>query len=157
MAKDKPLPFDAAPDAPDWLAYDPREEIAWRPEPGDKIAGKVIDIDLRTVIWKDQERTVPVLVLDTGEEHNVYAVWCMNTVLANEVRKLGPQVGDRLGVVRQEDSENGYKRYKVVSPDAKGRRFNWQQLTPRAETDEVPPRSNRRRMSEPFYQDDLPI
>lgn len=157
MAKDKPLPFDAPEGDPEWFAYDDREEISWRPEIGDKINGKVIDIDLRTVVWKDQERLVPVLVLDTGEKQNVYTVWAMNTVLANELRKLAPQIGDRLGVVRQSDSENGYKRYRVVSPDARDRRFNWSHVSPRGDGVQLDPRTQRPTAKQFYADDEMPV
>lgn len=157
MAKDKPLPFDEPAGDPEWFDFDDREEISWRPEIGDKINGKVIDIDLRTVVWKDQERLVPVLVLDTGEKQNVYTVWAMNTVLANELRKLAPQVGDRLGVVRQADSENGYKRYKVVSPDARSRRFNWSHLPTRGDVERKLGGELRGGTTQFYTDNDLPI
>lgn len=88
---------------------------AWRPEPGDRVIGKVVGLDER----QGDYEPYPVVTIQTSTNELV-AVHGFHSVLKNELAKLAPQVGDEVGIVYKGKTEpktkggNEYENYKVV-------------------------------------------
>ena len=99
---------------------------AWRPKPGDVLVGELVDIDVRAT---EHDPAVPVLTMrtDSGE---LVAVWAFHTVLRSELQKVSPQPGEWLAIRRLEDSERGYKRYRVIPDRDNPRVFSWDRISP---------------------------
>jgi hypothetical protein len=85
--------------------------------------------------------TVPIVTL-VGSDGTGWSVWLWQTVLANEMRRLCPQVGDvlaveYLGKVQPDSGGSAYHSYRVskaddgTTPDA----FDWEAAAPPAEPD----------------------
>ncbi len=66
---------------------------AWRPDPGDKLVGTLVDVSE----YDGGYGAYPVLVIrgDDGAEHAWHA---MHSVARGEVGRLQPRIGERLGV-----------------------------------------------------------
>jgi hypothetical protein len=85
---------------------------AWRPKEGEKVVGTVLEISERASEYADEPYVVIVVLTDEGRE---YAVHAFHTVLRNEVARLGPKPGDRLGLKYfGKDEKRGYERYRVL-------------------------------------------
>jgi hypothetical protein len=84
----------------------------WRPNPGDRITGTVIDVDSRT----NDYGTYPIITVLTVAGNEV-AIHAFGTVLKNEFAKRQPVSGERLGIKylgRKEGPRGAYDAYKVV-------------------------------------------
>lgn len=70
-----------------------QDATGWRPEIGDKVVGKVVEISERDGEWG----TYPLVVLelDGGE---LIALHAFHQVFKSELARLRPSEGDRLGV-----------------------------------------------------------
>lgn len=96
-------------------------EVAyWEPKPGGVVVGVVREIDIRGTQY---DANVPVITLqvESGELVQIWAFW---SVLRNELRKLAPEIGSEIAVRRLNDSERGYRRYRVFTDQAE-RAFDW--------------------------------
>jgi hypothetical protein len=83
---------------------------AWRPEPGEKLVGVVVELGDRDGGFGDY----PVVAV-LGEDGEEYAVHAFHTVLRNEVAKQRPAVGDRIGIAYHgKDAAKGYEKYRVI-------------------------------------------
>lgn len=84
---------------------------AWRPDPGDTIIGRVVDLQQRTGDWDPY--WVVTLELDDGEREAVHA---FHFVLAEELRKIRPQVGHRIAIkyLGKPDGKR-YENYRVAT------------------------------------------
>lgn len=98
---------------------------AWRPEPGDKVIGEIIALSER----EGDYGPYPIVTIrdDNGGEH---ALHCFHGVLASEIAKLRPRVGERIGVkyVGQQPRASGdgkYHSYRVVRDEAQAPAMNW--------------------------------
>jgi hypothetical protein len=98
------------------MADDPlREQLlrppaeAWRPEPGDVAIGEVVEVQERRGF---AERPYPVVTLRT-EANEYVAVHAFHTVLREELAKLEPKAGDRVGVAYHGLVEKGESRYEL--------------------------------------------
>lgn len=83
---------------------------AWKPKAGAKVIGKVVLVEER----EGEYGTYPVLVVraDDGAE---IAIHCFHTVLRNELAKLRPAAGDRIGIKYfGKDAAKGYERYRCI-------------------------------------------
>jgi hypothetical protein len=82
----------------------------WKPKPGDKLIGEVIDLDER----ESEYGTYPIVIVasDEGEELAFHA---FRTVARNELAKQRPQVGDRIGIAYHGKPEGrDYELYRIV-------------------------------------------
>jgi hypothetical protein len=70
-----------------------REPQSWRPEPGDKLIGELVDVDERDGGYG----TYPILVIrdDDGAEWSWHV---LHAVARGEIGRQQPNIGDRLGV-----------------------------------------------------------
>jgi hypothetical protein len=81
---------------------------AWTPVAGDSIVGIVTDLSSR----EGEYGTYPIVTVrgDDGER----ALHCFHEVLANELARIAPKVGDQLGVKYVgRHPERGYHIYRV--------------------------------------------
>jgi hypothetical protein len=94
---------------------------AWRPEPGAKVVGTVTDLTARDGQFG---RYAVVTIHAEGEGFDgEVAVHAFHEVLANELARVAPKVGDRIGIRYDgRDSDKGYHRYRVRGEDS---RFDW--------------------------------
>lgn len=108
------------------------EVECWMPDPGGVVAGVVTDIDVRNT---QHSANVPVVTLetDTGQHIEVWAFW---TVLRGELQKHAPEIGSRLAVRRLDDSERGYRRYRVFTERTE-RTFDWGSVQAEASDSEL--------------------
>jgi hypothetical protein len=112
---------------------------AWRPDKddSDKLVGKIISIDRGT----GEYDPYPLLVIeqDDGEEKAVHA---FHTVLKNELLRLKPQIGERIGIkfLGEQKTKPGSKFSSFigyrVTVDRDGGSFNWESIG--AEPDPTP-------------------
>ena len=93
---------------------------AWKPEPGDKLVGEVVELGERDGGYG----TYPIVVIEPegGEPSAVHA---FHDVLRNELARVAPRIGDVMAIRYdgKQAGERGYHRYKVVSGRASA--FNW--------------------------------
>jgi hypothetical protein len=81
---------------------------AWKPEPGDKVAGIVVDQSE----WDAGFGRYPILTLRT--EEGEIAIHAFHEVLQSELARIAPKEGDLLGVKYVgKDPDKGYHRYRV--------------------------------------------
>lgn len=107
---------------------------AWKPEPGDKIAGKVLEVSLSPDFGYGP---YPIVTLDVaGTERAVHA---FHHVLRTELARRKPSRGDELEITylgkRAPKSGNGnpFHVYRVAG--GKEREFNWDAELPSEERD----------------------
>jgi len=82
---------------------------AWRPQPGEKVAGIVTDQTERDGGFG----RYPIVTMrqENGEE---IALHCFHEVLQGELARIAPKVGDMIGVAyRGKHPERGYHQYRV--------------------------------------------
>jgi hypothetical protein len=82
---------------------------AWRPSPGDKLVGEIVELGQRAG-YDDELYPIVTVHQDDGVE---FALHAFHTVLRNEFTKLAPQVGQRIAVKYEGEvaSANGRSRY----------------------------------------------
>jgi hypothetical protein len=67
----------------------------WKPEPGDRVLGLVVNIDERVSDYTG--KPYPILTIEQGDGSEI-AVHAFHTVLSNEISGKRIAVGDRVGV-----------------------------------------------------------
>jgi hypothetical protein len=95
------------------LDFDPDP---WDPEPGDKVAGEVVQVQRYDSKFTGEDYPVVDLLTDPDTLAGV-RVYGSRTVLGNELDRLQPQPGDRLAVKYAGMVENKgveYHSYRVV-------------------------------------------
>lgn len=95
-------------------ATDTSSHPTWQPAVGDSLVGVVRLIDRVPSRFDDKAAHPHLLVAtDDGELFHIYA---HHVVLAQELDRLKPAVGDRVALKRLDDPPVGksYKRYKVI-------------------------------------------
>ncbi len=102
----------------------------WKPSPGDKLIGSVVDIDERDAGYGLYP--IVVVLADDGEQ---YAFHAFHTVAKSELAKARPVVGDRIGIKylgKPEGKE--YESYKVtVEREAGPQQLDWERIGADAE------------------------
>jgi len=86
---------------------------AWKPKPGDKLIGVVVDLDERASDYDDGS-PYPIVTVenDDGQELAFHA---FHTVARNELGKQRPQIGDRIGIAYHGKPEGkSYESYRVI-------------------------------------------
>ncbi|HXF37595.1 MAG TPA: hypothetical protein VNO17_10520 [Actinomycetota bacterium] len=83
----------------------------WRPEPGDKLVGTIIELGERASEYGGSYPLVTVMT-DDGRE----VVWhAFHTVARSELARQRPEVGDRIAAKYWgRDEDRGYERYRVL-------------------------------------------
>lgn len=96
---------------------------AWRPEPGEKLIGRVVS--LRT--WSGPFGAYPIVVVEqtNGVQRSVHA---FRQVLATELAAIRPEVGERIGIKYEgrvtDASGPDYHSYRVVA-DRPSKPVDW--------------------------------
>jgi len=81
---------------------------AWKPQPGDKLVGIVTELSTRD----GEYGTYPIVTVRS--EKGELAAHCFHEVLANELARVAPKVGDHLGIkYAGKHPERGYHMYRV--------------------------------------------
>jgi hypothetical protein len=114
---------------------------AWRPDQGDpeRIIGTVIDLDELPHPQKDEDYAVVTLELKEGSYQPVVAVHCLQTVLASQMKRAKPKIGDRIAVERRGERPNRrpggkpYRDYKVARDRKSDGADFWAEIQDRAE------------------------
>ena len=98
---------------------------AWRPAPGEKLIGRVVEIGMRN----GEFGGYPILTVkrDDGVELALHA---FHTVATNELAAAKPQVGEQIailyrGPLKSADGKSSYHGYKVVMPERPAPTFSW--------------------------------
>jgi hypothetical protein len=111
----------------------PRAATAWRPEPGESIIGELADVGERDGGYGPY----PVLTLATDD--GARTVHAFHEVLRNELAKLAPQIGERIGIKYVgKHPERGYHQYRLRAERAGGS-VNWSRYS-EANPEEQPER-----------------
>ena len=113
---------------------------AWKPEPGDKILGKVVSI---TALESRFGGSYPLVEIVTGDDKE-FAVHAFHAVLKGELARLKPKPGDQLGIkYLGRDDKVAYERYRVLIERAEpsSETVDWDSVAAEAheEFDGVPP------------------
>lgn len=96
---------------------------AWRPDPGDRVVGEVVGITER----QGEYEPYPIVTVrrDDGKE---FAIHAFHTVLAGELARLQPKLGDRIAVKytgrKEGRSGTSYHAYRAVK-DGDESAFSW--------------------------------
>jgi hypothetical protein len=91
----------------------------WRPAAGEKVVGTVVALDEREGAYG----SYPIVTLNTAEGE--VALHAFHEVLANELARVSPKLGDEIGVkYLGQHAEKGYHQYRVRRAD-EGSDFNW--------------------------------
>ena len=111
---------------------------AWRPEPGEKLIGRVTEIGAREGAYG----TYPIVTVkqDDGSELALHA---FHTVAMNELAAAKPQVGEQVailyrGQLKAADGKSSYHAYKVVMPERPAAAFSWAAFGDSPEPDPEP-------------------
>lgn len=96
---------------------------AWRPTPGDKLIGPVVDLDQRISAYSDDPYPIVVVMADEGsteqgkpiEPGAERAFHGFHTIAMNELAKQRPQVSERIGIAYHGRPEGkSYELYRVI-------------------------------------------
>lgn len=108
----------------------------WKPEPGDKLIGKVIALDQRDDAYSDG--TYPIVTIRTDDDKEL-AWHGFHAVARAELAKQRPKVGERIGVKyvgKREggQGESGYAVWRVVvERDGADAEIDWAKVGAEAE------------------------
>ena len=104
---------------------------AWRPEPGDKLVGTVIDLDERESAFS--EEPYPIVTVKT-DDRGEFAWHAYHTVARRELAKQRPRTGDRIGIAYHGKPDGkAYERYRViVERDEKPKALDWDRIATEA-------------------------
>ena len=100
---------------------------AWRPAAGEQIAGEIGELSSHVDYNGDP---YAVVTINAGPEKGEQAVHAFHAVLARELRKLRPEVGEKIaisygGQKLAKDKRTKFHAYKVAMPDRPPRVLDW--------------------------------
>lgn len=111
---------DAVPTSPAVIGYDTygdvlneldRDHIAWQPQEGAKVSGKVVAITTAT----SEYGSYPLLVLDPGPNQPLVDVHCFHTWLKSDVVRARLREGDIVGIkYLDRDGPRNAARYRLA-------------------------------------------
>jgi hypothetical protein len=100
---------------------------AWKPSPGDRLIGAVVDVDLRSSDYGDPYPVVTV-GRDDGSE---VAFHGFHTVARRELAKTRPQIGGQIGIAYfgkaapTKPGMSGAELYKILVEQAERQPVDW--------------------------------
>lgn len=115
---------------------------AWRPEPGDRLIGEIVDLDTRTSRYNDEPYPV-VTVRDEATGSDV-AFHAFHTVARRDLEALQPRVGQRIGIAyfgeKQSRDGDPYHSYTIRVDDSVPAPFagDSSPVAPESDDDDVP-------------------
>lgn len=83
---------------------------AWRPDPGEKLIGTIVDLDERESAFDEQPYPIVTVLTSQGNEHAFHG---FHTVPRRELARLRPRVGERIGVAYHGRHSRGYEHYTI--------------------------------------------
>jgi hypothetical protein len=83
---------------------------AWRPDPGEKLIGTVVDLDERESTYDEQPYPIVTVLTSDGNEHAFHG---FHTVPRRELARLRPRLGERIGIVYHGRHPRGYEHYTI--------------------------------------------
>lgn len=106
---------------------------AWRPEPGDKLVGTVVELGQRQSEF--DKDPYPIITVET-EEGEQFAFHGFHTVARGELAKLRPRLGERIGIAYHgKHEERGYERYRIIVEREHGDDPDWDAIGVHAEAE----------------------
>lgn len=94
----------------------------WKPQPGDMLIGTILEIGTATSTYGEY----PLIVVDA--DGGPVAVHAFHSVLRNELKRLSPSEGDRLGIKylgRVQGNDQTYESYTVAVERATPVAHDW--------------------------------
>jgi hypothetical protein len=86
---------------------------AWRPKPGDKLIGVIVDLDERASEY--DEDPYPIVTVERDDDGREVAWHAYHTVARNELAKQRPQRGDRIGIAYHGKPDGkSYESYRII-------------------------------------------
>jgi hypothetical protein len=131
---------------------------SWRPEKDDgdspnPLIGTFVEMTSATTAYGPC--WVMVVELDDKTRRSV---WLIHTVLRNELSRVRPEPGERIGVKylgKQGEGATGYIGYRVKVDRPQGKAFDWDKMGAQPEPD--PDLPDVPVMDEPPHDDDAPF
>ena len=98
---------------------------AWKPQAGERVAGRVVEFGERDGGYG----AYPIVTLEL-EDGTRAAIHAFHTVLAGELARIAPQLGDQIavkysGLIATEGGRSRYHAYRVASNRVKRTAVNW--------------------------------
>ena len=114
----------------------------WKPKPGEKLLGELVDIDVRESDYGDP---YPILtVLDA--EGREWAWHAYHAISRSEVARKRPQIGEQIGIAyhgpgKAAPGMNAPERWRLLvdRPNQQATDFDWGAIAPTAEEADTPP------------------
>lgn len=110
---------NATPTSPEVIGHDAygtlldeldREKVAWQPQPGAKVAGKVFAITTAT----SEYGSYPMVTIDPGPDEPLVDVHCFHSWLKSDIVRMGVRQDDLIGIkFIDKDGPRGAARYRV--------------------------------------------
>ncbi len=101
--------------AKDITALDRRDGFPepWKPSAGDKLVGQIIGIDVRETEYGEYPILTVLTDTSAGLSFRAY-----HTVATNEIAKLDPDVGEKIGIAYHRKAADGrHERYRILMLD----------------------------------------
>ena len=85
----------------------------WKPSAGDKLVGQIIGIDVRETEYGEYPILTVLTDTSAGLSFRAY-----HTVATNEIAKLDPDVGEKIGIAYHRKAADGrHERYRILMLD----------------------------------------
>ncbi len=98
------------------------EAPIWHPQPGEKLIGRVVELE-----WKTGDYEPHPLVTLVDDDGNEMAVRASATVLRNALERLRVQIGDKIAIryngERKSQAGRSYRDFRVVKDQKAGEDF----------------------------------
>jgi hypothetical protein len=107
---------------------------SWRPEAGEKVRGKLVDLSSRERDEAFGGGRYAILTLELAEPARAKDEWvddfvaihCIHEVLERELARIRPKLGDELGIRYEgKHPDRNYHRYRVHRYGDDGSGFDW--------------------------------
>lgn len=137
-----------------------RDSESWRPEPGDKLVGTVVEVST----FQGDYQPYPVIEVEK-DDGTVWAFHAYHTVAKNEIARLEPAEGDKIGIkyfgkvkTKPGSKYDSYEKYAIKVQKASGEvpdAPDWKAM--KAETDAELDEAEKLRQSFPGATDEEPF
>ncbi len=106
----------------------------WRPQPGEKVRGKLVDLASRERDDAFGGGQYAILTIELDESARIkdgtvddfVAIHALHEVLERELARIRPKLGDELGILYQgKHADRGYHKYRVHRYGDGGGGFDW--------------------------------
>ena len=110
---------------------------AWKPEPGDKLMGRIVGLDKRVSAYDDEPYVIVTVEAEESSAEDggkpipagAERAWhAFDTIPRNELKRQRPRIGQRIGAGYHGLHARGYKRWKIVVEAAGETAFDWDEV-----------------------------